>query len=168
MEICEVVNNNRQGLSLRIIDETLKEDSPYMEYQIPIFESHFGLRELAFENSFVIGLNIKNVPYLACRLSIGDIDSVSSCHKQTLIFCLVSGCKSFYTLHNHPSNLKANPSEADIENERQIDEISNIVGIEYKGEIVIAKDQWSITHDGKTYYFDWNREELEELEDYER
>lgn len=168
MEICEIVKkNNQQGLSLRVIDQTLKEELPYIECHIPIFEAHFRLRELAFENNFVIVLDIRDIPYATCRLGIGDIDYVDSCRKQALIFGLISGCKSFYTLHNHPSNLAATPSNEDIELEKETKNISDIIGLKYNGEIIIARDQWSITHLGKTKYLNWDTKELKELENYE-
>lgn len=103
------------------------------------------LNEKAYEESHFLFFNNKE-KYNGFfdgfyKLSKGNYKEVNCSKRDFIMAVAMSGCRLFYTIHNHPAEEALYPSDEDLDYNFQYN-MANLLEIEFGGEIIVNKTHW--------------------------
>jgi DNA repair protein RadC len=90
------------------------------------------------EHTIGIYLNARSIPTKVEVISIGTLNATLVHPRETFRPALVNHAASLIFLHNHPSG-GVEPSEADLELTKRLEECGKILGIELVDHIIFTK-----------------------------
>ena len=108
----------------------------------------FAFKELkneAVEKFYVIGTK-KNIPVSIECISVGTMDASLVQPFETVDILLKNKVDGAYFVHNHPSG-EVEPSEADVEVTKRLQEGYKNLGIEFKGHVIIDTTKFGLISD---------------------
>ncbi|MEO0118544.1 MAG: DNA repair protein RadC [candidate division WOR-3 bacterium] len=121
---------------LKVGEETL----PKIESIKDVIFQFSYLREKQREHLAALYLNARNEVVFKKHLFVGTLDS-NICHPREIFkYALEKNAASVILVHNHPSG-DPEPSKADLEITKRIQEAGKIMGIELLDHIIIAKNR---------------------------
>lgn len=161
MVLYEMIYNNGK-YQLKAVEEFEDPEVTGIYPAMTEFESFFQSREFAIEHSYVMTFDEHKMPTGIYCASIGDINSTGNYNRPIFLFCILIGATYFCTIHNHPKCNKAIPSDNDIANESEKEALSKMMGIDYLGEVIVAKNEFAVVNINGTEKYPWDEEELEE------
>lgn len=125
-------------------DYSLKDDFLYYncdnyEFEYLFFGEILKLQNDFTENCYIMSYDGDNNPIGVFKISSGGKDSNMIYFDNIFTYLLLSGSKSFITIHNHPNN---NPKKSieDYSIDDSIKTLSNMLNIDYKDGLVITKN----------------------------
>lgn len=115
------------------------------EFEYLFFGDILELQNSYVERCYVISYDGANNPIGIYLASSGGRSENTIYFDNILTYLLLSGSKSFITVHNHPNNILKKSLE-DISIDNSLIELSNMLNIEYKEGLIITKDYMNILH----------------------
>lgn len=103
-------------------------------------DQFFYMTELVDEELLLVALDKWGKLLGIYPVSKGNCESCDFNLQEMATFLLLIGAKKFFTVHNHPSCYRAEPSEADISTGTHIKIVGELLTMEHLGDYVIAKD----------------------------
>jgi len=94
------------------------------------------------EHFWVVGLNPRNVIKYLELVSLGTLDTNLVHPREVFRLAIVKAVAQIVIAHNHPSN-DPEPSEADLEITKKLEEAGKILGIEVIDHIIIAGKEFT-------------------------
>jgi DNA repair protein RadC len=121
---------------LKIGEETL----PKIESVKDVVAQFSYLREKQREHLTALYLNARNEVVFKKHLFVGTLDS-NICHPREIFkYAIWNNAASIILVHNHPSG-DPEPSKADLEITKRIQEAGKIMGIDLLDHIIISKNK---------------------------
>ena len=109
------------------------------EFEYIFFGEVLKLQDNYLESCYVMSYDGANNPIGIFLVSSGGKSENIIYYDNILTYLLLSGSKSFITIHNHPNNIfLKSPNDISIDN--SIKEISEILNIEFKDGLIITKE----------------------------
>ena len=133
-------NHDNYELEYMFFGDTLKLQNNYVEYY------------------YVMSYDELDNPIGFIQISSGGRNQTAIPFDTVFTFLLLTGSKSFITIHNHPNN-NSEKSYEDIISENSIASLSNMLNIQFKKGLIITKEIIENLHK-KIYVF--TQETLEE------
>lgn len=116
-------------------------------------DEFFHMTELVDEEQLLVALGKSGMLLGIYPVSKGDHESCNFNLREMATFLLLIGAKKFFTVHNHPSRYRAEPSEEDISTGALTKVVGELLTMEHLGDYVIAKDSvvWFQGNEKKEY-----------------
>lgn len=112
-------------------------DNYELEYMF--FGDTLKLQDNYVEHYYVISYDELNNPIGCIQVSSGGRNQTAIPFDTIFTFLLLTGSKSFITIHNHPNN-NSEKSYEDIISENSIASLSNTLNIQFKTGLIITKE----------------------------
>lgn len=112
-------------------------DNYELEYMF--FGDTLKLQDNYVEYYYVISYDELNNPIGCIQVSSGGRNQTAIPFDTIFTFLLLTGSKSFITIHNHPNN-NSEKSYEDIISENSIASLSNTLNIQFKKGLIITKE----------------------------
>jgi len=100
------------------------------------------------EHFWVVGLNPRNVIKYLELVSLGTLDANLVHPREVFRLAIMKAVAQIVIAHNHPSD-DPEPSEADLEITKRLEEAGKILGIEVIDHIIIAGKEFASFKDKK-------------------
>ena len=108
---------------------------------VKIFNDLYHADRRTEEYGYLLALDVKGKPLGLFELSHGAVDYSIINTRAVMIRLLLCGASGFILLHNHPSG-NMNPSAADINVTRRMQEAASIMGIGFFDHIIIGHEEY--------------------------
>lgn len=138
-DVLRLENNKLRLRVCRRFEVKLPFSSPDVITQFCI--NSLKLDTYAEEYAYLFVLDPKCTVLGIFELSHGAIDTTILSVRELMIRVLLCGGIGFVVVHNHPSGY-AEPSGADIENARVIQDAANLMHISFFDNLIISKDHY--------------------------
>lgn len=121
-------------------DEFLYFNHNNYEFEYLFFGEIIKLQYDFTESCYILSYDGDNNPIGIFKVSSGGKNENMIYIDNIFTYLLLSGSKSFITIHNHPNN-NSNKSIEDCSIDNSIETISNILNINYKDGLIITKNK---------------------------
>lgn len=108
-----------------------------------LVSTHFPIKDYAEEKVLIIGTDAKLVPKSAFWLSHGGMSCSYIDRKSVSTRLLLSGCTSFFMVHNHPSG-DTTPSPEDIKVTKSLDKMAKVLDLRFVDSVIIGCNAFSV------------------------
>lgn len=109
------------------------------EFEYMVFGDTLKIHNNYVEHYYVMSYDESNNPIGFMRISSGSRNKTAIPLDSIFTFLLLTGSKSFITIHNHPNN-NSEKSYEDILSDNSIKSISEALDINYKDGLIISKE----------------------------
>lgn len=109
------------------------------ELEYMFFGDTLKLQNDYIENYYVLSYDESDNPIGIIKISSGGRDRTTIPFETIFTFLLLTGGKSFITIHNHPNN-NSKKSYKDIISDNSIKILSEMLNINYKTGLIITKE----------------------------
>ncbi len=109
------------------------------EFEYMFFGDTLKLQNNYMECYYIISYDESDNPIGIIQISLGERNKLMISFDIIFTFLLLTGSKSFISIHNHPNN-NLKKSYEDIAADNTLKTISNILNIEYKNGLIITKE----------------------------
>lgn len=120
--------------------------------QIKYLDAKTQLKDLAYEQLYVLSHNINGSLKAFMCVGIGDYDHCDVFFRNIGMFLLLSGAEKATLVHNHPENVREQ-SESDVDFTETFENICNMFNIQCGGSYIVCRD--GITIIPNEIFFDW-------------
>ena len=118
-----------------------EEDFKYEDEIVKILNKHLKMDKLSSEHFYAVSLTTSLYPKGILQLNIGSFNETIINKRDLAIGLLLTGAERFYIFHNHPGYEKK-PSNEDIKITNEVQNLSNIIGVDFDKHIVITKNHY--------------------------
>lgn len=108
-----------------------------------LVKQEFSLHKLAEEEVYAVYLNQRSHVKAIVRLSHGDENMTSICHRSLFRQAFLCNANGFVLVHNHPSG-DTSPSKMDIELTKSLKAGCTLLGLELYDHIIIGNEYTSL------------------------
>ncbi len=116
-------------------------DFEYEGEIVNILNKHLKMDKLSSEHFYAVSLTSSLYPKGILQLNIGTYDGTIINKRDLAIGLLLTGAERFYIFHNHPGYSKK-PSDEDIKITEIIEELADLIGVDFDKHIVITKNHY--------------------------
>ena len=100
----------------------------------------YDIHELSYEKMIMLTLNTRHQVVGCFEVSRGTVDESMIYPREIATRALLTNAKAVILAHNHPSG-STNPSKADINVTRKVEDVLNMLGINLLDHIIVAHDK---------------------------
>ena len=111
-------------------------DLRYVDEAYRMLNEIFKMNKLHEEYAYVIALDHQKRPKGVCQVGHGNPNETPMPMQNIFTFLLLTGANAFIVAHNHVSNM-SQPSKEDIDIRRQIENIAQMMDIEFVTHLII-------------------------------
>ena len=109
------------------------------EFEYMFFGDTLKLQNNYTEYYYIMSYDESDEPIGIIQISLGERNKAIISFNTIFTFLLLTGSKSFISIHNHPNN-DSKKSYEDIAADNTLKTISNILNIGYKNGLIITKE----------------------------
>ena len=121
------------------------------EFEYMFFGDTLKIQNNYVEHYYIMSYDELNNPIGFIEVSSGSRNKTTIPLDSIFTFLLLTGGKSFITIHNHPNN-NSKKSYEDILSDNSINSLSEMLNINYKNGLIITKEIMDNLHK-KIYFF---------------
>lgn len=108
----------------------------------------YDMSDLSYEKMVMLTLNTRNQVVGCFEVGRGTVDEATIYPREILTRALLTNAKAVILAHNHPAD-STNPSEADVNVTRKVEDVLKMVDIRLLDHIIVAHDKtYSMADDG--------------------
>lgn len=142
IKLYDLIHDANEKPELSIIHEYEVLENEYdEEYGIDLMQNLLKLGKMDSEHLYCLAINSNNEIVGIINIALGNYKSVQVYRRNIILFLALTGAKGFADYHNHPNNvIKA--SSDDIVSKAQMENIANLLEIEYLGSFILGRDKY--------------------------
>ena len=105
--------------------------------------SAYKLEKLAYENLYLLCMSTDGKPVAIMKVSQGGLDYSLTLPYSIFTRVLLTGCRNFILIHNHPSGQVA-PSADDLAITTRIEEGAKLLDLDLQDHIIVGSNEYGI------------------------